>query len=319
MLLLEKEIEINITPQNRKYYEYILNKPLKNKDVIQIKQDLISKTSRVQVECQCDFCHAFFSRKRVDVHSLTFCNKNCRNENLKLNNPNPTKEKIEVNCTVCNKSFSVFESKYKNQEHFLCSRECYKKHRSLLYNGENIYNYQNLIVECEYCHQSFKVSQFDKESRNHLFCSPECYWNHRKENYNELYYSASLNDSRKETTPEQKVREWLENNDIVHVQEFGFMKKYYIDFYIPKYKSFIEVFGDYWHVNPNIFGEGKNLKPLTSQQIGKQENDLKRIQEIESYGYKVYVIWESEIKDNIDLYMGKIIDDINKNPQRLHA
>jgi hypothetical protein len=215
MLLEDKEIDIIIKPQNRKYYEKIYNKPLKNGESIRIKQKLVQKNSRIIIDCICDFCNKPFSRKRVDIHDgLTFCSNKCRNENLKRNNPNPPKEKILVNCAVCNNEFPVFEYKFKNQDYFLCSRDCYKKHRSLIYNGENLYNYQDIKVECEYCHKEVKVSQFDVESRNHLFCSQGCYWNHRKENYTEFYYSSALNDSRKETKPEELIREWLENNNI---------------------------------------------------------------------------------------------------------
>jgi G:T-mismatch repair DNA endonuclease (very short patch repair protein) len=320
MLLKEKDIEVKINHRNRKYYGVICNKELKNGDSLIVRQGDVQKTSRILVICECDFCLESFPKKMVDiVGNKTFCSKKCRNENLKLNNPNPSKDKVKVPCSVCNEDVFIDEAKSKKQQHFLCSRDCYKIHRSIVYKGDKLYNYQNLKVECENCNKKFKVSQFDIDSRNHLFCSQECYWKHRKDNYTNIYYSSSLNDSRKETKPEIMVREWLEQNNITYVQEFGFMRKYYIDFYLPKYKSFIEVFGDYWHVNPELFGDGEKLKPLTDQQKGKRESDIERIHEIESHGYKVYVIWENEVHTNIDLYMGKIIDNFNKNPQRLHA
>lgn len=311
MLIEDKDIEIKINHRNRKYYEEIFNKELKNRDLITIKQKDVQNTARTLVECECDFCTSPFMKKIGEIVNKTFCSKECRNEHLKLNNPNPKKDEIKVECSVCKEPIYVNEAKSKSQEHFLCSRECYKKHRSLIYKGDKIYNYQDLIVECEHddCIVKFKVSQFDIDSRNNLFCSPECYWNHRKDNYTDIYYSSDLNNSRKETKPERLVREWLDNNNISYIQEFGFMRKYYIDFYIPKYKSFIEVFGDYWHVNRDVFGEGDNLRPLTEQQKGKREDDLQRIQEIESHGYNVYVIWEKEVHENIDLYMGKIIEN----------
>lgn len=320
MLLDEKEIELIIKPKNREYYEQVCNRTLKNGEKIIIKQKYVNKTSRTIIECACDFCDKHFFKKIGDIRSEnTFCSKECRHENFKLINPNPSKEKITVRCEVCNVEFPVHESKYKNQEHFLCSRECYKKHRSLVYKGENIYNYQNMKVDCEYCGNEFKIVQFDIESRNHLFCSQECYWNHRKEHYTEFYYKNDLNESRNETLPEKLVREWLDKNNCSYTQEFGFMKKYFIDFYLYDYKIFLEVYGDYWHSNPKFYGNDENLKPLNKQQLQQKEYDIKRIKEIESYGYKVFIIWENEVYENIDLYMGKIIDNFNKNPQRLHA
>jgi very-short-patch-repair endonuclease len=320
MLIMEREIEVTVNHRNRKYFEEIHNIVLKNGDSLITLQKHVQKTSRILVVCKCDFCDKEFSRKMVDITgNHTLCSKDCKTEHFKLNNPNPSKEKIKVKCSVCDKDIYINESQIKRQEHFLCSRDCYKKHRSLLYVGKNLYNYQDLKVDCEYCNKRLKVSKYDIESRNHLFCSHECYWKFKKDNYIEFYYSANLNNSRKETNPESLVREWLESHGFSYIQEFGFMRKYYIDFYLPDHKVFIEVFGDYWHVNPTIFGDEDNLKPLTRQQIGKQESDLIRIKEIESHGYKVYVIWENEVHTNLDLYMGKIIENFNKNPQRLHA
>lgn len=60
------------------------------------------------------------------------------------------------------------------------------------------------------------------------------------------------------------VREYLESHCIKHVQECPMFRKYYADFYLPKHKSVIEVYGDYWHANPRIYGEDKT--PLNDQQ-----------------------------------------------------
>lgn len=319
MLIEDKLIKVRIHNTNRKYYEEIFNKELKINDWVTVKQKDIQKASRNIVECICDYCGKKCNKQMYMVKKNTFCDIKCRNNYMKEHNPNPPKEKIMVNCHVCGKEFMVQESKYKSQKYFLCSRECYKTHRSKLYKSTNLYNYQDIKVSCASCNKEFKTIQFDLETREHLFCSQECYWKFRRKHYIEFYYAPSLNNSRKETLPEKMVREWLDKNNIVYIQEFEFLNKYYIDFYLPEYKCCIEVYGDYWHVNPNIYSETDDLKPLTNQQVGVREYDEYRNKEIESYGYKVFIIWESEIHEDIDFYMGKINECINKNPQRLHA
>lgn len=318
VLVKEELIEIKVANNNRKHYICELNRNVNYGDILLVRQDQLPRGSRIEVRCKCDVCGKSFHRKLVSIKSdITLCDKECKKAFMSMNNPNPKKEKIEKHCNVCDAPILINEAKSKSQEYFLCSRECYKVHRSKLYNKDKIYNFQNLFVKCENCTEQFKVVKYDIENRNNLFCSPECYWEHRANTYVENYYSTDLNDHRKETLPEKLVREWLEKNNIEFRQEMGFLRKYYIDFYLPQYKVFLEVYGDYWHVNPVIYGE--NLKPLTSHQIGKVEYDLQRVKEIEGYGYPVLIIWEKEVHENIDLYMGKIIDNINKNPQRLHA
>ena len=326
MMLENKLVIVTIYPTNRKKYEQILNRKLTNAQEIKIEQKELLPTSRTLVTCKCDKCGTLFNRKRVDVKNKTFCSKKCRDD--AFINPNPSVEKISVNCTVCNKVVFVFPSKFKKQENFLCSRKCYSKHRSLKYVGNKLYNYQDIYLNCEMCDKEFKSSEWYLENKEHQFCSPECYWEHRRKYYKEFYFNEDLRDRSKETLPEKMVREWLEKNNIKIKQEAGFLRKYFVDFYLPDYKAIIEVNGDYWHINPNIYdldGNDDNKITLTSQQqeILKNTDDTLRKNELESYGYKVFVLWETDIHENLDELMNKTMVEIknhyktrlaNKNP-----
>jgi len=312
-------VEAKIANPNRKHYEPLLGRTLKVGEVIKVKQKDLTPTSRVEVLCECELCNKQFYRMRKDVKDNTYCSTDCRNEFLKTVNPNKDKEKFIVNCDICKKEFGVHESKFKKQDVFLCSRECYKLHRSQNYNGDKIYNYQDINVTCSNytCQNEVKLCKYDEDNRVNHFCSQECYWQHRRDNYTELYFVPQLFENRRETEPERKVREWLNNNDIAYIQEHP-IDNYFVDFYLTEYNQVIEVFGDYWHVNPSVYGEGK--RKLHKNQLGKQEQDKQRIIDIESNNLKVHVIWEKEVKENLDYYMGMIIQKIfNKNPQRLHA
>lgn len=310
MLIENEKIEIKINGKNRNKYEEILNISLNNNSYILIEQKNVLESSRQHVKCECDNCHEIFYKRMVDVRKNTLCCKECRNEWVKNNNPNPPKKRIEVECEVCNTKIKVTPSKHKKQKHFLCSRKCYSLHRKKKYKGERIYNYQNKYIQCEQCNKEFKTSSWYLDSKNDLFCTQECYWKYRKENYTEKYYKNDLNSLRKETNPERKVRETLNAFGILFEQEKPFFKKYYADFYLPKTKSIIEVNGDYWHANPKYYGSESNKKPLNEMQKRSIKRDQDRLKDFEKYGFRVFFIWEDEINRNVELYLKKILDEI---------
>lgn len=303
--MLENEIvSVKISNPNRKYYENILNAILNNGDIINVKQSQIPLTSRTKVLCKCDLCGECFYRIRRDVKTTTLCSKKCRNEFLVKINPNPSKPKIKVNCEICSKEFDVFKSKYENQDNFLCSRECYKKHRSLNYNGEKLYNYQSKFIKCDNddCNKLIKTSNYYLGNNKHQFCSQSCYWIFKSKHYREYYYVPQLFEERKETTPEKMVREYLDKNNIKYIQEYN-IDKYYVDFYIPKKNLIIEVFGDYWHVNPKIYGNEEGKRKLHKNQIGKREQDEIRLNYLKSKGYVVHIIWEYDVYEDLEHHL----------------
>lgn len=321
MLVKDKVIEIEINSKNISDYRKTLNNDkLKLGQLISLEQENVPSKSNLKVECSCDKCGKLFKRMRSSVREYTLCSKECRDKFLGLKNPNPKKPKIPVKCDFCKNIFEVHESKFKKQKNFFCSKDCYYEFRKQNYNKDKIYNYQNSFIECSLseCNNKIKTSKWYEENRKHQFCSPECYWKHRSDKYKEFYYKDSLNDYRNETNPERKVREYLGNKKIRFKQEAGFLKKYYVDFYLKDYKVIIEVFGDYWHVNPRIYDINNNdstKRKLTlyQKQFIESKYDENRIKELESYGYNVFVIWEDEINDDLEIHMNNIIKLININ------
>lgn len=302
MLILEKIIKVKVNHRNRKHLESRLCKSLKNGDVIDIEQKDLPENTRIKVECSCDHCNKSFLRARVDINNRNniFCSLNCRSD-FKMQNEEKM-DRLLLKCSFCNKSFERLESQNKNA-HSLCSRECYAKHRSLIYRSDKIYNYQDDKTSCATCGAIFKTSAYYNSTRNNQFCSKECYWTHRQEHYSDCYYASNLNESRRETTPEKIVRKILENLNIEFEQEKGVLRKYYCDFYIPESHLIIEVFGDYWHVNPKIYdtkGNDFSKKPLNSYQskfLDEKYDEIK-ILELESAGFNVLVLWENDIKND---------------------
>ena len=258
-------------------------------------------------------------RKRIHISNedKTFCSKSCQFE---ANNPNPKKDKIKIDCKICATTIEVHESKYTSQENFFCSHQCYAKFRHEYYHGDKIYNYQDLEDKCQYCGENFETTEWNRKNGK-KFCSQSCYWSHRKEHYKEKYYQSFINNERPETLIEKLIREWLDEHHIRYVQEFGFLRKYYLDFYIPDYKIVIEAYGDYWHSNPaiyDIYNNDNSKIALTNQQIKSQSwiKDKERKDEIEQYGYKVYELWETDIHNSLNEIMKNIFNQVSVTTER---
>jgi len=315
-MIIDKCIEIEINRYNRKTYKKLTDKKLEYGDIIFVNQMDLPSGSRIPVSCECDMCGKIFEKERYNIKGkVTLCGKKCRNEYLKTLNPSLKIKNIIKRCEVCGKIMEIHPSKLKRQKHFLCSVNCYRKHRSKTYRGKNVYNYQDIKIECEYCGKLFKTINYDLKTNKHLFCSQECYWAFRKEHYKEEYYDDRLNKDRKETVPEREVRKYLEKNNIKFEQEKPMFRKYYVDFYLNDFGTIIEVNGDYWHANPKFYGDGK--KPFDKIQLRQIKRDKERYEYIKQKGFKVFVIWENQIKTDLEYYMRGILDQllaINKTP-----
>jgi very-short-patch-repair endonuclease len=77
---------------------------------------------------------------------------------------------------------------------------------------------------------------------------------------------------------------------------------YNVDFVDKTSRHIIEVYGDYWHCNPKIYDDNY-IHPyykMTAQQ--KRKLDEERKQYLESLGYSVTVVWESDLDEWIRNY-----------------
>lgn len=90
--------------------------------------------------------------------------------------------------------------------------------------------------------------------------------------------------------------------------------KYVVDILIPSKNIIIEIQGDYWHCNPDIWKAddfNKTIKMTAKERWEKDEIRKKRLVEL---GYKVIYIWEKDIKNGSKLknnYLDIINEKIN--------
>lgn len=90
----------------------------------------------------------------------------------------------------------------------------------------------------------------------------------------------------------------LETDVCVHLIEAGIkietqfrVENFLYDIYIPNKNTLIEVNGDYWHCNPSVYKE-----PRDKIQVIKVERDERKTKCAIDHGYRLLVIWESDIK-----------------------
>jgi G:T-mismatch repair DNA endonuclease (very short patch repair protein) len=125
-----------------------------------------------------------------------------------------------------------------------------------------------------------------------------------KEIYKNCYkYWIDLSDEQKDflmdkiySSIESKITNCLDKLNITYTKRFMVGRRY---FDIKIKNILIDVNSDLWHANPMIYKENETLKFPFKNVKAKTlwQRDLNKKILAESYGYKVFYIWESDIKD----------------------
>lgn len=128
-----------------------------------------------------------------------------------------------------------------------------------------------------------------------------------KELYKSCYkYWSELSDEQKDflmdkiyTSLETRISNSLDKLNITHTKRFMVGRKF---FDIKVKDILIDVNSDFWHANPMLYNE-KDIMKFPFKKIKARtiwQRDLNKKLLAESYGYKVFYIWESDIKDLSD-------------------
>lgn len=101
----------------------------------------------------------------------------------------------------------------------------------------------------------------------------------------------------RETAPEYYTRKILENNKIIYQREVSFNDEkndswYRVDFVVGNYA--IEVQGDYWHGNPEVYNI-EDISSLSNIQINNMKRDNLKKEYLKNQGYQVIEIWERDL------------------------
>lgn len=121
--------------------------------------------------------------------------------------------------------------------------------------------------------------------------------------------NIELQNRKEPTSIESKVYEALEKKGIKHCRQYIVNNKFTCDVAIPEKKIIIEIHGDYWHANPELF-------PCPDKRQRSQiRRDMSKKAYLEKCGYTVIYLWESEINDDLDGCINRVLE-ILSNPDR---
>lgn len=97
--------------------------------------------------------------------------------------------------------------------------------------------------------------------------------------------------SKKMTWPEREFKKLMKELKVTIVPQKIVMGKIF-DFYIPSKNILIEIDGDYWHGNPELFEEQNGMQRRAAK------NDAYKDVIAKGLGYEIERIWESDLKKN---------------------
>lgn len=130
--------------------------------------------------------------------------------------------------------------------------------------------------------------------------------NNSSDIYSEMKRSDVMSKVKsRNTKPEIRVRSWLHNRGFrfrLHRRDLSGVP----DIVLPKYKTVIFVHGCFWHQHP---GCKKATIPRSNHEFWKQklernvERDREHVEQLEQDRWKVIMIWECEVKSDIDWTM----------------
>ena len=288
------------------------------------------------VEKACDKCNKIFSiqvkrfNESVKKSSKIFCSKACRYSFFK------TSVKIEVICQYCNNVTYKFSKNIK--KNIFCNQECFINwKRKYLYSAIPKHK-EKISIQCIDCNSIFEIYNRTKKNRKYNNRCRSCAAKHMHIEHLDVFsaaklkISASVKAEMASLTPEQKyqrlknfieagvksnpghssklelsLKHILEPLGFIHNKVFGIsIGGTYPDYVCEHKKLLIEIHGDYWHCNPSKYSEEyfHQTKKQTALQIWQK--DEQRLMSWSQNGYKTLVLWENDIKNNIDNVIEKV-------------
>jgi len=137
-------------------------------------------------------------------------------------------------------------------------------------------------------------------------------WGNRPENVQKnRERRAKLIIPRKDSKPELLVQSILKKHEISFKKHrnFKLSDSYHQADIVIEPNHIIEVFGDYWHYNPKQY-DGESMKKVRRKEVKVKEvwkYDKYVIDGMKKQGYKVLVVWESELKNELEKTTEKIL------------
>ena len=155
----------------------------------------------------------------------------------------------------------------------------------------------------------FYIEKYGKEKGTEKFNNRLKYWKHKI--YNGNHHSKIADKFF------LKLSELYDKKDNIYFSNHEYMLTYDGKVILPDFldvdnKKIIEFYGDYWHCNPNKYTSESYNKSLHKYAKEIWYRDKERVNSLNTLGYEVLIIWESEYKVNQDETINKCLDFLTK-------
>ena len=262
--------------------EFLVSKEKQGKEVVWITSfGSVKQRDLPDLECMCVTCKDYF--------------------NVNLNHNLLHREQYE--CFSCQRI--GVKNPFYGKSH---NDDCKKSHSQLMkgrYVGENnpfygkTHSDNTRAILSEKCGRAGEKNGFygkthTEEAKQLLSEKAKKYAGENRDLISQRAIDALRNKKHKKTIPERLTEEQLIKMNIPYKCNKIIQKVGQFDFIISD-NVLLEVHGDYWHGNPAIYGGKK--RPLNERQRYKQTRDAEKRILATQKGYKLFYIWETDIKN----------------------
>lgn len=229
-----------------------------------------------------------YSGKVSPLNKLFIC-MSCRNAGE--GNPFYGKKHTEESKKIIT---DKFHARYKKEDNYF-----YGKNMWEIYDADKRENFkQKIKLKCSGKNNHFYGKKHTEESRRKISDNLKLYYKDNPLEIERLRNTALKNLNNqigKKNSIERLVENYLSSLECTFKYNKIINSKYQYDFVINE-KYLLEVQGDYWHANPLKYGDGK--KKLSERQMFKVSRDKDKKEYAIENGYKIFYIWESDIRSN---------------------
>lgn len=142
---------------------------------------------------------------------------------------------------------------------------------------------------------------------------PETHKDHMEKLYNGR--NKAINENKFfDSKLEKRICNIFNDLNLSFIRQFHFSNyKHPYDFKLLNTHIIIEINGDFWHCNPNIYNENyyHKIKHKTAKEIW--EDDKKHIEIANKHNHKVIEIWESDMSSMNDIELTNYIKELLNN------
>ena len=248
----------------------------------------------------CKFCGEPFKAKRYK--SKAFCDRSCASKYY-IQDGTYDKWRLRTNerqgfygsCKMCQQPIYL-EPRFKTMESLvkLCGIECEKSYFASLFSGDQNPMHGKRLTEQQKDKQKSTLFERYGVTNAYFLAKRSTVSKPQRELYNSLCetYACKL----EVLLPFHTVR-------------------YFADIFIPELNVIVEFMGNYWHCNPTMYEENywHKKKGLCAKEIW--EADKTRKEMLETFGYNVFPVWESDYtkgKDQVITLLKEKIDAYRK-------